>query len=795
MLMVFLGVSASITCTATALELVYDRTLFLSFIGIGTVLFYALFSVLETMRRGKLYGIGGLLVFYVMLAFRFRDELYKGFITVVNSFLKEFMNFTGSNLALLTYKNKEEVSVNFSTTLVLVILGVFLVAVVSAFFYRKRRSGVFVICTLPFVILPMYVGRIGYFTDVLVYLVMLVAIIGTRQQKTNSTDRRLRQKLSVILIMIGLLGGLISYVIVPPSRYEGGKGKLLETKNTITSLATWSSEDIFAWIRAHWGDSAIEYGKIGKKADVNHTGKTLIKLSGDVNANYGLYLKSFVANVYEDNKWSSNKKDSQYKQDLAVLSSKNITPDSYHVQLRNDVGDNEKTGADNLWSLGNLHIRNIAFGAGDYLIPVLPSQAYMTGNDGHLRTRVPGIEYDEEYYLNYSYMIRRLLMNSSEDLVDPVFWTTYTEQSEALGAFARKYYLQIPDNLKSICDEFKSEYAAVIRQYEEGEGDISDILKAVRSYISRDTTYSESPGRTPSDRDTVEYFLKESKKGYCTYYATAAAILLRSVGIPTRYVEGLYISPDELNEGIPGEISIPDYDAHAWIEVYDPRYGFVTFETTPGRGEQQGSEENDSGGYSDGAGQGDGPAEVTPTPMVTEKPDESMEFEDIEGNEEEDEPKEQGLDGGELASSPEKSGVLHIIVIIVIILLVMAAILEIQRRIRKYLFRRSLSDLKNKKRRVRMTHRHLVPYFAGKGVRYYGQTMDELKAELKEALSMSGEEIDFYVDVVFHAAFGPDDLSEQECFKFREVYEDICRHGYRDAKLFKKLYLMYIMVL
>ena len=73
--------------------------------------------------------------------------------------------------------------------------------------------------------------------------------------------------------------------------------------------------------------------------------------------------------------------------------------------------------------------------------------------------------------------------------------------------------------------------------------------------------------------------------------------------------------------------------------------------------------------------------------------------------------------------------------------------------------------------------------------------MDELKAELKEALSMSGEEIDFYVDVVFHAAFGPDDLSEQECFKFREVYEDICRHGYRDAKLFKKLYLMYIMVL
>ena len=793
--MVFLGVSSALTCTATGLELVYDRTLLLCFMAIGALLFYALFSVLETIRYGKLYGIGGLLVFYIALALRFRDEIAKGVITIINSFLKAFMNFTGSQISLLTYENTEEVSVTFSTTLVLVIVGVFLISVVSAFFYRKRRSSVFIICTIPFMILPLYVGRIGYFLDVVTYLIILITIIGTRQLKTNSTDRRLRQKLSLILILIGIISGTLSYLIVSPSRYERNKGKLLETKNTIMSLATWSMEDVFEWIRANFSDDAIDYGKIGKRSEINHTGRTLLKLSGDVNSNYGLYLKAYVANVYEDNKWTSNKKDAEYKQDLATLNSQNITPDSYHVQLRNDIGDNEKSGVDNLWAIGTLHVRNLAFGYGSYAIPVLPAQGFITESNGEMKTRVPGIEYDEEYYLTYPYAVRRMLMTPSEDLVDPVFWSGNKEKSEALGAFARKYYLQVPDSVKSVCDEFKTEYATLLQQYKEGESDISNILRAVRTFISRDTSYSEQPGKTPSGMDTVEYFLKESKKGYCTYYATAAAMLLRSVGIPTRFVEGLYVTPEELAAGLPNEISIPDYDCHAWIEVFDDRYGFVTFETTPGNGEQLDNEQSNDGGYSDG--NGDGPASVTPTPMVTQKPEESMEFEDIDGNEDtEDEGKEQGLDGGELGSEKEgSSGFLRALLIILIVLVVIAAVAETQRRIRRHLFRSRLSDMKNKRRRIRMTHRHLTPYFMHKGVKYDGQSGAELTAELTEALSMPEEPIRYYVEMVFYGAFGPDNLTEQQVFRFREVCDEICLHAYHDANLLKKIYYMYIMVL
>ena len=124
---------------------------------------------------------------------------------------------------------------------------------------------------------------------------------------------------------------------------------------------------------------------------------------------------------------------------------------------------------------------------------------------------------------------------------------------------------------------------------------MSHALKAVKEFITREAVYTTSPGKTPSDRDTIEYFLKESKKGYCTYFASAATILLRSVGVPARYVEGLYVSKEELADCTENqELEIPDYDAHAWVEVYSDKYGFTTFEATPGRGEQDDTANSDS---------------------------------------------------------------------------------------------------------------------------------------------------------------------------------------------------------
>jgi transglutaminase-like putative cysteine protease len=76
----------------------------------------------------------------------------------------------------------------------------------------------------------------------------------------------------------------------------------------------------------------------------------------------------------------------------------------------------------------------------------------------------------------------------------------------------------------------------------------------------------------------VECFAR-FKQGYCQYYATTMAILLREVGIPTRMAEGFLPGTRELSTGTE---RIYNSNAHAWVEVYFPGFGWVDFDPTGG---------------------------------------------------------------------------------------------------------------------------------------------------------------------------------------------------------------------
>ncbi|MCM2369403.1 transglutaminase family protein [Aporhodopirellula aestuarii] len=88
----------------------------------------------------------------------------------------------------------------------------------------------------------------------------------------------------------------------------------------------------------------------------------------------------------------------------------------------------------------------------------------------------------------------------------------------------------------------------------------------------------------PDATDPIAYFLLERPPAHCEYFASGAAVLLRSVGVPCRYVTGL-IAVEKNDYG--------DYwlarnrDAHAWAEAYDPERGWVLVEATPASGVPQ----------------------------------------------------------------------------------------------------------------------------------------------------------------------------------------------------------------
>lgn len=127
-----------------------------------------------------------------------------------------------------------------------------------------------------------------------------------------------------------------------------------------------------------------------------------------------------------------------------------------------------------------------------------------------------------------------------------------------------------------------------VRTYEERD----KLVRAVIDYII-DTenglgcTYSlevESAAYADPALDGVENFLTVTHEGYCVQFASAAALLLREYGIPTRYAEG-YIAHDfeRASRKDPFTLGtyVHDYDAHAWIEVWYDGIGWVQYETTP----------------------------------------------------------------------------------------------------------------------------------------------------------------------------------------------------------------------
>jgi transglutaminase-like putative cysteine protease len=106
-----------------------------------------------------------------------------------------------------------------------------------------------------------------------------------------------------------------------------------------------------------------------------------------------------------------------------------------------------------------------------------------------------------------------------------------------------------------------------------------DKATAIESYL-RDTTrftYTLSPPSTLG-QDPVDFFLFDSKKGFCAYFASAMGDMLRSIGIPTRLVSGFGSGIYDVRTNT---YQVRGEDAHTWVESYFPGYGWITFEPTP----------------------------------------------------------------------------------------------------------------------------------------------------------------------------------------------------------------------
>jgi len=204
------------------------------------------------------------------------------------------------------------------------------------------------------------------------------------------------------------------------------------------------------------------------------------------------------------------------------------------------------------------------------------------------RQRGYGTEYDIQYYQ----------LNTGEELFDELLEAVQEPDEELWNVVMEDYAAEVGGRITwNMVEEHRQKiYAGYRKEIElseevekylaevtKGAGTDLEKLQAIEKELSS-FTYTRSPGKLPdwvTDAGSfLDYFLLESREGYCTYFATAFALLARAEGIPARYVQG-FCAP--IGEGM--ETVVYSGMAHSWPEVYMEGVGWIPFEPTPGYGE------------------------------------------------------------------------------------------------------------------------------------------------------------------------------------------------------------------
>ncbi|WP_273320389.1 transglutaminase-like domain-containing protein [Vallitalea guaymasensis] len=187
-------------------------------------------------------------------------------------------------------------------------------------------------------------------------------------------------------------------------------------------------------------------------------------------------------------------------------------------------------------------------------------------------------------------MFQNMLRRSKEGLYDSFGNSSYKEDLIYKARKIRQEYMQIPEGTTDRTIELADNIT-------KGYNNDYDKAKAIEIYLKSNIDYSYSTDLPDDGEDIIDNFLFETKEGFCTYSATSMIIMLRSVGIPARYVKGFVIREKEKEdadnivlqnnnkkqeESKNNKRTVTGYNAHAWVEAYLEGYGWLPFEPTSG---------------------------------------------------------------------------------------------------------------------------------------------------------------------------------------------------------------------
>ena len=295
-----------------------------------------------------------------------------------------------------------------------------------------------------------------------------------------------------------------------------------------------------------------------------------------------LYLRGFTGSVYDGSSWKSIATEDAYQQKNLFywLHQDGFYGETQLSQARSLVEDDTLSN-----TVSEIQIENKKADS-RYLYVPYELQAVPKGyeketpyTDSMLKAK--GIFGQR----NYSYQSNGNLVKDFTVLGARIYQTLtatedtgYRDDESYYNAFVYDQDTSLPSALETL---FRKELGDGGNR-EQGHTDYYTAISRIRSYLEKNMTYSTATDLYSDKGDFTENFLTTSKIGHSVHYATAAALMFRYYGIPSRYVEGYLITPEDIKNKKSGDtIDISGKNGHAWTEIYIDGLGWVPVEMTP----------------------------------------------------------------------------------------------------------------------------------------------------------------------------------------------------------------------
>lgn len=568
------------------------------------------------LKRHKITYLLGLSLLWTVLVILLRDSFVQGFIRMVNYVSRSYSKASGMHLTVFVVPSASPQTAANQITLFCALFLILLLLLFGWLLLCQRWYFICFVLTVPFLAVPLAYTILPNYLACGLLLVFWACLLcthsgmgrkrGFRKQYNGYAAAGMDGGSAAVFLYPSLAALLLLlFFAFPPQSYT--RPQILDSLrstlvNSFTNLTKSSTGSV--------GNSneRVDLQALDK---LEYHGTEVLQVSTNLVA--PLYLKNFAGSIYTGSSWERAPQgdyeafgaqglrynpqnyafySSRYSpsSQLGTLTVRNVGGNPKNIYAPYSLGDLPGGSNDFQFVQDSFLESPHAFGTQEYSMNV----SILGSNALNRLDRLVEVAAQEEISMsNWSeYIDWERFFNAEPGEEISALYTTgipspildlfrpdiadFFKEEQEYSRYVYDHYRQLPDDLRAKLEQYCS-----VQGYS-NRPTLTEQIEEIAADITQSGSYTLSPPKTPAGRDFVDYFLFESHQGYCVHFASAAVAVLRAQGIPARYAEGYTVSPDDFYSMQNGWISVRDYRAHAWVEVYYPGYGWAPVDVTPG---------------------------------------------------------------------------------------------------------------------------------------------------------------------------------------------------------------------